>query len=139
MIKDSLHHTGKNGEHSYGENLHNAAKNGEHSCVENFHGDTLNPHNINKHSCTHQSLQGTQPLFHPEHCLNFVGPEHQASKIYEYITKRPIKSNQHIDKPDAFSNYVKTTLTHGLSLSEVDLSHLKRETTKHGSSLMEVD
>ena len=27
----------------------------------------------------------------------------------------------------------------GLSLSDVDLSHLKRETTKHGSSLMEVD
>ena len=41
MTKDSLHH---------------AAKNGEHSCVEIFHGDNLNPHNINKLSCTHQSL-----------------------------------------------------------------------------------
>ena len=44
MTKDSLHHAGKNGEHSYGENLHNAGKNGEYSCVENFHGDNLNPH-----------------------------------------------------------------------------------------------
>ena len=60
MTKDSLHHAGKNGEHSYGENLHNAGKNGEYSCVENFHGDNLNPHNINKLSCTHQSLQETQ-------------------------------------------------------------------------------
>ena len=64
---------------------------------------------------------------------------HQSSKIYEYLTKRPIKSNQHMDNPKAFSNYVKTTLNHGLRLSEVDFSHLKRETTKHGSSLMEVD
>ena len=39
-----------------GQNLHNAAKNGEHSCVENFHGDILNPHNINRLSCTPQSL-----------------------------------------------------------------------------------
>ena len=99
----------KNGEHFYGENLHNAAKNGEHSCVENFHGDNLNPHNINHHSCTHQSLQETQHLCHPEHCLIFAGPEDQSSKIYEYLTKRPIKSNQHMDNPNAFSNYVKTT------------------------------
>ena len=130
VTMDSLHHTGKNGEDSYGENLHNAAKNGEHSCVENFHGDNLNPHNINKPSCTHQSLQETQ---------HQSLPEHQASKIYEYLTKRHIKSNQHMDSPNAFSNYVQTTLNHGLSLSEVDLSHLKRETTKHGSSLTEVD
>ena len=107
--------------------------------MENFHGDILNPHNINKLSCTHESLQETQHLCHPEHCLIFVGPEHQASKIYEYLTKRHIKSNQHMDKPNAFSNYVKTTLNHGLSLSKVDLGDLKRETTKHGPSLMEVD
>ena len=37
------------------------------------------------------------------------------------------------------SNYVKTTFNNGLRLSEIDLSHLKRETTKHGSILMEVD
>ena len=129
----------KNGEHSYRENLHNAVKNGEHCCVESFHGDNLNPHNINNPSCTHQSLQETQHLCHPEHCLIFVGPEHQTSKISEYLTKRNIKSNQHMDNPNAFSNYVKTTLNHGLSLSEVDLSHFKREMTKHGSSLMEVD
>ena len=95
----SLHNAAKNGEHSYGESLYNAAKNGEHSCVENFHGDNLNPHNINKHSCTHQSLQETQHLCHPEHCLIFVGPEHQASKIYEYLTKKHIKSNQQMGQP----------------------------------------
>ena len=86
MIKDSLYHAGKNGEHSYGENLFRAAKNGEDSCVENSHGDNLNPHNINKHH-----------LCHPEHCLIFV------------------------------SNYVKTTFNTGLSLSEVDLIHLKEK------------
>ena len=44
-----------------------------------------------------------------------------------------------MDNPNAFSNYVKTTLNQGLSLSKVDLGDLKRETTKHGPSLMEVD
>ena len=130
--------------------------------MENFHGDNLNPHNINKPSCTHQSLQETQHLCHLEHCLSFLGPEHLVPKIYEYLTKRPIKSNQHMDNPNTFSNYVKTTFNNGLSLSEVDLSHLKRETTnmdpaswkltgdetlipithqktKHGPGLMEVD
>ena len=90
--------------------------------MENFHGDNLNPHIINKLSCTHQSLQETQHLCHPEHCLYFVGPEHQSSKIYH-----------------VFCNYVKTTFSNGVSLSEVDLSHLKRETTNHGSNLMEND
>ena len=90
--------------------------------MEDFHGDTLNSHNINKLSCTHESLQETQHFCHPEHCLIFVGPEHQATKIYH-----------------AFSNYVKTTFNNGLSLSEVDLSHLKREMTNHGSSVMQVD
>ena len=121
MTKDPMHHPSKNGEHFYGEKLHNAAKNGEHSCVENIHEDNIYPHNINKLSCTHQSL-----------------PEHQASKIYEYLTERHIKSNQHMYNPHPFNNYVKTTLNHGLSLSEVDLNHLKRETTKHGSSLMKL-
>ena len=107
MSKDSLQH---------------AAKNGEHSCAENFHGDNLNPPKINMLSCTHQSLQETQHLCHLEHCLTFVGPEHQPSKIYH-----------------AFSKYVKTTFDNGLSLSEVDLSYLKRETTNHGTNLMEVD
>ena len=107
MTKDSLHH---------------AAKNGEHSCVENFHGDNLNPHNINKLSCTHLSLQETQHPCHLEHCLTFVRPEHQSSK-----------------RNHAFSNYVKTTFNNGLSHSEVDLIHLKRETRIHGSNIMEVD
>ena len=107
MTKDSLHHV---------------VKNGEHSCVKIFHGDNLNPHNINKLRCTHQSLQETQHLCHPEHSLIFVGPEHQSPKIYH-----------------AFSSYVKTTFNNGLSLSEVDLSHLNRETTNHGSNLTEVD
>ena len=39
----------------------------------------------------------------------------------------------------AFKNYVKTTFNNGLSLSEVDLIQLKRETTNHGSNLMEVE
>ena len=116
MTKDSLYHAAKNGEHSYGENLCNAAKNGEHSCVGNFHGDNLNPHNINKLSCTDQSIQETQHFYHPEYCRIFVGSEHQSSKIY-----------------------FRTTFNNGLNLSEVDLSHLKRETTNHGSNLMEVD
>ena len=73
------------------------------------------------------------------HCLIFVGSEHQASKIYQYLTKRHIKSNQHMDSPNPFRNYVKTTLNHGLNLSEADLGDLKRETTKHGPTLMEVD
>ena len=68
VTNDSLYHAGKNGEHSYGENLCKAAKNGEDSCVEDFHGDNLNPHNINKLSCTHQSLQETQHLCYPQHC-----------------------------------------------------------------------
>ena len=113
--------------------------NGEHSCVEKFHGDNPNPHNMNKPSCTHQSLQETQHLCHPEHFIFYVGPEHQASKIYEYLTRRLIKSSQHMYNPNTFSSYVKTTFNNGLSLSEAYLSHLKRETTKHGSSLMEVD
>ena len=107
--------------------------------MENFHGDNLNLHNINKLSCTHQSLQENQHLCQPDHCLIGVGPKHQTSKIYEYLTMRHIKSSQHMDNPNAFSNYVKTTLNHGLRLSEVDLGALKRETTNHGPSLMEVD
>ena len=81
---------------------------GEHSCVENIHG--------NKLSCE------TRHLCHPEHCLIFVAPGHQSSKIYH-----------------VFSNYEKTPFNNGLSLSQVDLSHLKRETTNHGSNVMEVD
>ena len=127
MTKDSMHHAGKNGEHSQWENLHNAGKNGENSSVENFHGDNLNLHNINKLSCTHQSLQETQHLCHPEDCLIFVGAEYQASEIYEYHTKRHIKSSQHMDNPNTFSNYVKTTLNNGLNLSEVDLAGLKEK------------
>ena len=44
-----------------------------------------------------------------------------------------------MDNPNAFSNNVNTTLNHGLSLSEVDLADLKRKTTKHGPSFVEVD
>ena len=90
--------------------------------MENLHGGNLNPHNINKLCCTNQRLQETQHLCHPEHCLILGGHEHQSTKIYH-----------------AFSNYVKTTFNNGLSLSTVDLSHLKRETIKHGPSLMEVN
>ena len=41
--------------------------------------------------------------------------------------------------PHEFNNYVRRILNQGLSLSEVDLGDLKRESTKHGPSLMEVD
>ena len=44
-----------------------------------------------------------------------------------------------MDTPHALSNYLKTTLNHGLNLSEVDWSDLKRQSTKHEPSLMEVD
>ena len=69
--------------------------------MESFHGDDIYPHNINKHSCTYQSL-----------------PEHQVSKLCEYLTKRHIKSYQHMGGLNAFSNYVKTTLKLGQSLKE---------------------
>ena len=99
VTKVLTHHAGKNGEYIYGENwhdatkngensdgnsnlvskdlMHHAGRNGEHSCVDDFHGDDLYPHNINKHSCTLQSL-----------------PEHQSSKMHLYPTKGHIKSNQ---------------------------------------------
>ena len=44
-----------------------------------------------------------------------------------------------MENPNTISNYVKKTFNNGLSISEADLSQLKRETTKHGPSLMEVD
>ena len=100
--KDPMKHVGKNGEHFYGENWHNttkngensdcnsnpvtkdlkyhAGRNGEYSCMKNSHGDDLYQYNINKHSCTHQNL-----------------PDHQASKMHEYLTKRHIKSYQHME------------------------------------------
>ena len=94
--------------------------------VENLHGDNLNPHSINKLSCSHQSPQESQHLCHPDHCLIFVGPEDQSSKIYH-----------------AFSNYVKTTFNNGLNLMEVDwggnIDSNYTSTTKHGPSLIEVD
>ena len=229
----------------------------KHIYGENIHGDNLNPHNINKLCCSHQSPQETQHLFLPEVCLGSVRPECQPSKIYESLagkhikyynagpvsqhpslldgnhhmskyawigqgfssvkkipnhghsitevdqgghdsspnhmngfllskvdwgaqhscgnnlydggkngeyscmeichgnsTKRHIKShhtwkpfhhpcslegNQHIDTPHAFSNYIKATLDHGLSLSEVDWGDPKGESTKLGPSLMEAD
>ena len=93
--------------------MNNAAKNREHSGVENSHGDNLNPHNINKLSCTHQSLQETHHLYHLEHCLIFVGPEHQHSCVeipHGNSTKSCIKSKQHMYNTHEFNNYVKTKL-----------------------------
>ena len=83
--------------------MHHAGRKGEHSYMENFHGDDIYPHCSNKHSCTYQSL-----------------PEHQVSKLCEYLTKRHIKSCQHMEDLNAFSNYVKTALNLGSSLKEVD-------------------
>ena len=103
--------------------MHHAGRNGEHSCVENFHGDDIYPHNINRHSCTYQSL-----------------PEHQVSKLCEYLTKRHIKSYQHMEGLNAFSNYVKTTLNLGSSLKEVDWGgNIDPKYTSSRCMLMEVD
>ena len=68
------------------------------------------------------------------------GAQHSCGEIsHGNSTKRYIKSRQHMDTPHAFSNYLKTSLNHGLNLSEVDWGDLKRESTKHEPSLMEVD
>ena len=69
----------KNGEHFCEENLHNGNENGEHIYVENFYQYNLNPHNINKLSCSHQDPQETHYLCLPELCLCSVGPEHLPS------------------------------------------------------------
>ena len=91
--------------------------------MENFHGDDIYPHNINKHSCIYQSL-----------------PEHQVSKICEYLTKRHVKSCQHMGGLNAFSNYVKTTLNLGSSLKEVDWGgNIDPNYTSSRCMLMEVD
>ena len=93
--------------------------------MENFHGDYIYPHNINinKHSCTYQSL-----------------PEHQVSKLCEYLTKRHIKSYKHMEGLNTFSNYVKTTLNLGSSLKEVDWGgNIDPKYTSSECMLMEVD
>ena len=103
--------------------MHHAGRNRDHSCMENFHGDDIYPHNMNKHSCTYQSL-----------------PEHQVSKLCEYLTKRHIKSYQHMEGLSAFSNYVKTTLNLGSSRKEVDWGgNIDPIYTSSRSMLMEVD
>ena len=103
--------------------MHHAGRNGELSCMENSHGDDIYPHNINKHSCTYQSLH-----------------EHQVSKLSEYLTKWHIKSCQHMEGLNAFSNYVKTTLNLGSSLKEVDWGgNIDANYTSSGCMLMEVD
>ena len=65
-----LLHADKNGEHFCEEKLHNVNEKGKHICGENFHVDNLNPHNINKLSCTHHSAQETQHLCLPVTDLN---------------------------------------------------------------------
>ena len=102
-----------------------AGRNGEHSWMENFHGDDIYPHNINmnKHSCTYQSL-----------------PEHQVSKLCKYLTKMHIKSYKHMEGLNTFSNYVKTTLNLGSSLKEVDWrGNIDPNYTSSECMLMEVD
>ena len=82
ITKGFLPHADKNWEYFCEQHLHNGNENGEHICVENFHGNNLNPHNMNKLSC---SPQETQHLCLPEICLGSVGPGHQPSKIYESL------------------------------------------------------
>ena len=84
-------------------------KNGEHSYGDIFYGNSTKRHTKSHHTW--------EPLHYP--CS--------------------LDDNQHMDNPHAFSNYVKTTLYHGLRLSEVDWGDSKGETTKHGPSFMEVD
>ena len=93
--------------------------------MENYHGDDIYPHNINinKHSCTYQSL-----------------PEHQVSKLCEYLTKRHIKSYKHMEGLNTFSNYVKAILNLGSSLKEVDWGgNIDPNYTSSECMLMEVD
>ena len=98
--------------------MHHTGRNGE-----NLHEDDLYKHKINKQSCTHMSL-----------------PEHQASKIYEYLTKRHTKSYQHMEDPNAFANCVKAILNHGSSIMEVDWGgDPDPNDTSSGCMLKEVD
>ena len=81
--------------------------------------------------------------------LHYVGKNgehfHGENFIFEYSTKRHIKSNQHMDILHEFSNCVRETFNHGLSPSEVDWDDPKGEPTKmlkhtsSGNMLMEVD
>ena len=121
--KDSLHHAGKNGSILMGKTCMMLLRMGSIP-VWRISMEIISTHTTSTSLVVPKSLQETQHLCHPEHCLFFIGPEHQVSKIYEYLTKRHIKSIQHMDNPNAFSNYVKTTVNHGLSLSEVDLGDL---------------
>ena len=73
--------------------MNHAGRDGEHSCMENFHGDDIYPHNIKKHSFAYQIL-----------------PEHQVSKSCGCLTRRHIKSYQHMEGLNVFSDYVNTTL-----------------------------
>ena len=103
--------------------MHPAGRNGEHSCMESYYGDDIYPHSINKHSCTYQSL-----------------PEHQVSKLCEYLTKSHIKSYNLMEGLNTFSNYVKTTLNLGSSLQEVDWGgNIDSNYTSNECMLVEVD
>ena len=76
------------------------------------------------------------PLYHVgKNGEHFYG----ESFIYEYPSKRHIKSNQHMRILHPFSNCVKPTFNHGFSPSEVDWDDPKGEPTKYGLMLMEVD
>ena len=59
--------------------------------------------------------------------------------IYEYPTKRHIKSNQPMGILHALRNCVRETFNYGFSPSEVDWGDPKGESTKHGPSLIEAD
>ena len=164
ITKDSLLHADKNGEHSCEENLLNDNENGEHICMENFNGNNLNPHNINKLSCSHKSPQETQHLCLPELCLSSVGSEHQPSKMYDSLTGKHIKyynagqvsqhpslhdGNHHMSSFCLFTKYtwigqgflsVKEIPNHGHSITKVDWeSHDSSLYLTDGCMLSEVD
>ena len=135
MTTDSLHHAGKNGSISM-----------ENTCIMLVRMGSIPVWRISmKIIATHTTSTSLVVPSRAYKRLNIFAILSIALDLnikpprYEYITKRHVKSNQPMDSPNAFSNYVKTTLNHELSLSEVDLADCKRETTKHGPSLMEVN
>ena len=103
--------------------MHHAGRNGEHSCMENFHGDDIYPYNINKHSCTYQSL--------PEHkSPNYVNTSKGGTSSHTGTWKALMHS----------AAMLTTTLNLGSSVKEVDWAgNIYRNYTSSRSMHMEVD
>ena len=131
ITKSFLLHADKNGEHFCEEKLHNGNENGEHIYVENFYGDNLNPHNINKLSCSHQDPQETQHLCFLELCLESLTGKHIKYYNAGQVSQHPslLEGNHHVSTFPLLTKYprigqgfhsVKEIPYHGHSMSEVD-------------------